>query len=169
MEFFIAVNLLKYALFYLKHVNILLSNLYPKLIAFGIIHFLKKILKITLKFYCSFLCVGLTYPKATEPLRGENFLFTTQSEGVPALIQLTSGERKTELNLQPPSSSNLGSLDWILGVLNTRLLLHVTFNLHGSGNIRKKKSTDNVFYFCYYSDFKITISSVNSMVLFRQG
>ena len=38
-----------------------------------------------------------------------------------------------ELNLQPPSNSNLGPLDWVLSTLTTRPLLHVKFKLHGSG------------------------------------
>ena len=73
--------------------HVLLSKLNPKFIALGTKHFLKKILKkSSKKIYCFFLQVEFTCLKATEALQGDNLLCTTQSPGVPVLIQLTSEE-----------------------------------------------------------------------------
>ena len=82
----IALNWIKYTLFYLKYIHVLLFKLHPKFLALGTKYFLKKILKKTSKFYCSFLWVGFTCLEATEPLRRDNFLFNKKSPGVPVLI-----------------------------------------------------------------------------------
>ena len=65
----IALNWLKYTPFYLKHIHVLLFKLYPKFIALGTKHFLKKILKKTSKRYCFILWVGFICLKATEARR----------------------------------------------------------------------------------------------------
>ena len=70
----IALYWLKYTIFYLKHIHVLLSELYPNFIALGTKHFSKKILKKTLKFYCFFLWVGFTCLKTTEALQEIIFL-----------------------------------------------------------------------------------------------
>ena len=50
------------------------------------------------------LWIGLNSLKATEPLKGDSFIFTTQPPGVSGTYLIHLGRRKDEFTLEPPSS-----------------------------------------------------------------
>ena len=75
------------------------------------------------KLYGPFLWLGFNCLKATEPLRGESFLFTTQSPGVPGTHLMDLGKMKgCGLPWNHPAVLNLGLLDWESCTLTTNVI-----------------------------------------------
>ena len=115
--------------FYLKHTYLLLSKLYPEFIVLGAKHF-------------SFFGLGSPVLRLKSHYKEILFFLPLGSQEF-----VYSFNWPPKLNFQPTRGFNLGPLDWILGTLNTRPLLHINFKLDSSGKIRKiNKSTEKRFY-----------------------
>ena len=67
--------------------------------------------------------MGFNCLKATKPLRGDSFLFSTQALGVPGTHLMDLGRMKgCSLPCSHPAVLNLGLLDWESSTLTTQVI-----------------------------------------------